>query len=139
MRVDKIVSISEEHRIAAQLEGIGPKYWALWILALTLYLAHRWAGGFILGLLFTFLLSVMVWKMIIPYIGLIWRLRRGIDGFTVPIMNNLVLAILNLFAVAYSMAGIWKTWPYVWVVLILSALFSLTNGAFAAGSRPESR
>jgi len=132
---ERRITFSEEHRIAAQLEGIGQKYWALWILALTLYLAHRWAGGFILALLFTFLLSVMVWEMIIPYIGLIWALAKGIDGFTVPIRNNLVLAILNLFAVAYSMAGIWKTWPYVWAVLVFSFLVSGLNGAFAGGSR----
>ena len=124
--------IFEEEQIAAQLEGIAHKYWVLWILALTLYLAHRWAGGFILALLFTFLLSVMVWEMIIPYIGLIWALGRGIDGFTLPIKNNLVLAILNLFAVAYSMAGIWKTWPYVWAVLVFSALFSGVNGSFSS-------
>ena len=117
-----------EDRIAAQLNAIGGKYWTLWIFALILYFTHRWVDGFILALLFTFLLSVLLWKMVIPYVGLIWVLGRGVDGFSVPIRINLVLAVVNLLAVAYSFVGIWKSWPYIWAALVFSSLISLLNG-----------
>jgi hypothetical protein len=120
----------------ASLNDIYDKYWTGWILALILYMAHRWIGGFVLALLFTFLLSVLLWEMVIPTIGLIWALGRMEQWMTIGEMrsmprwarNNLVLATLNVPAVTYSMSGIWRAWPYVWALLLFSALVSLQNG-----------
>ncbi len=127
--------LPDEAAIAAQLDDIARKYWALWILALVLYLAHWWAGWFVFALMFTFLLSLLIWEMIIPYIGLTWALGTGIDGFNRAVRNNLILALLNLLAAIYSLAGIWKAWPYVWTAIVFSMFVSALNGQAAGPSK----
>ena len=123
--------MDQERIIAKQLNEIGQKYWSFWVIAIVLYFVFGATRNTWIAAAFTALLLLLILKMVIPYIGLIYSLGKCIDGFTVPVRNNLNLAILNLIAAAYGIVGVWAGWPYVSVALVFSLITSLVNGSCA--------